>query len=217
MLNNLKYKVIPENWQHANSYLIQTDKNYLIDPSIDFDDSIAKDLNGIFATHFHFDHINQVDEWRAGSRVKFAMPQKDQPLLTDPLANCSAMFGQPRTFSDPDFYYDDEQIIEIEKDLFFKFYLLPGHCPGCSAILVSYREDSKIKPFVLFSGDVLFADSIGRTDLKGGSMNQMQESLKKLIEILHQLPDDLPVLPGHGPAFRVSDAFERNPYIQYFM
>ncbi|NLJ94531.1 MAG: MBL fold metallo-hydrolase [Clostridiaceae bacterium] len=217
MLKKLKYKIIPENWQHANSYLIQAEKNYLIDPSIDFDSGIAQDLDSIYATHFHFDHISQVDIWRKNTEAKFIMPENDQELLNDEIANCSTMFGQPRSFSSPDSFYNDEQIIEVEKDLFFKFYLLPGHSPGCSAILISYLHANEMKPFVLISGDVLFANSIGRTDLKGGDPLQMQESLKRLITIMKDLPMDLPVLPGHGPIFTIKDALTNNPYVRYFL
>ena len=207
----------PENWDHANVYLIHGQKDYLIDPAIPYDPAIAENLGLTLATHFHFDHVNQVDAWRERGGLKFIMPQGDIPLLTDPEANCSLMFGQSRTFAPADAYYRDEEIIQEEDYLRFKVYHTPGHCPGCSCLLLevadSGHKDPVWRPLALITGDTLFAESIGRTDLKGGNPAVMRESLARLVKLMRKLPGDLPVLPGHGSPCKISDLFRHNFYI----
>ncbi len=211
MQNKITY--IPESWTHANSYIIHGEKDYLIDPSIPFDPEIAKNLNGIIATHFHYDHISQVEKWRKETGLDFSMPETDIPLLTDTEANCSQMFGDPTTYPAADHYYNDLEIIELEEGLKLTIYHTPGHSPGCSCLLVDMKEDADFKPIALISGDTLFSNSIGRMDLKGGSESAMKKSLLRLIDIMRGLPQDLTVLPGHGSPFRIQDAFRMNPYI----
>jgi len=82
----------------------------------------------------------------------------------------------------------------------------PGHTPGSVLLHASDGADSR-----LFSGDVLFAGSIGRTDLPGGSMAEMSVSLR---ETVLTLPYDLAVLPGHGPATTIGRECATNPYLQ---
>lgn len=207
----------PENWDHANVYIIHGEKDYLIDPAIPYDQAIAEKLGLALATHFHFDHINQVDTWRERAGVRFIMPQDDVPLLTDPEANCSLMFGQARIFQPADAYYHDEEIIQEEDSLRFKVYHTPGHCPGCSCLLLEtsalQNEEPAWQPLALITGDTLFAESIGRTDLKWGNPAAMRNSLLRLVKLMRKLPQDLPVLPGHGSPCRISDLFRYNFYI----
>lgn len=211
MINKITY--IPETWTHANSYIIHGEKDYLIDPSIPYDQEIANNLQGIITTHFHYDHISQVEVWREKTGQDFWMPEKSIPLLDDPQANCSIMFGDPQSYSAADHYYKDQEIINLETNLRLKVYHLPGHSPGCSSLLVENKASEAFQPLALISGDVLFSNSIGRTDLKGGNHAEMMQSLKRLIDIMRTLPDDLPVLPGHGSSFKIKDAFLYNPYI----
>lgn len=208
-----KISYIPETWTHANSYIIHGEKDYLIDPSIPFDESIGKKLNVILATHFHYDHISQVEIWREKTGLNFWMPEKSRPLLNDPQANCSMMFGNPQSFSEADHYYQDETTIDLEPNFRLKSFHLPGHSPGSSSLLVEFRKEDIFEPLALISGDVLFSNSIGRTDLKGGNHSEMIKSLKRLIKIMRKLPDDLIILPGHGSPFTIRDAFQYNPYI----
>ncbi len=210
-----KVSYIPENWTHANCYIVHGEKDYLIDPSIDFDAQIAKNLAAVIATHFHYDHIQQSDVWRKRAQAEFYIPKAEFPLLKDTEANCSIMFGRPTVFSEPEHYFSDQEKFLADRELSFLAYHLPGHSPGSSVILV--RETAEAKPIALISGDVLFADSIGRTDLKGGSSEAMWESLRRLIKIMRDLPADLPVLPGHGSPFKIKDAFHYNPYILQFI
>lgn len=207
---------IPETWTHANCYIIHGEKDILIDPGIDFDPHIARNLAALFATHFHYDHINQVPVWRKRCKADFYMPKSESLLLKDTEANCSKLFGVPTSFDEPDYYFTDQQVFYQDAQIRFTAYHLPGHSPGCSAMLVERYTDSKHIPLVLISGDVLFADSIGRTDLKGGNPSAMRESLKRLVKIMRGLPTDLPVLPGHGSPFTISDAFRYNPYLFEF-
>jgi glyoxylase-like metal-dependent hydrolase (beta-lactamase superfamily II) len=81
----------------------------------------------------------------------------------------------------------------------------PGHTRGSVCYLV---KDGKDKESVLVSGDTLFAQSVGRTDLAGGNEEQLMDSLRKLAA----LPDDLPVLPGHGPGTTIGRERKSNPF-----
>ncbi|MGB4610274.1 MAG: MBL fold metallo-hydrolase [Saccharofermentanales bacterium] len=215
MKNKISY--IPESWEHANSYIIHGAKDYLIDPSIPYDQKIADNLNGIIATHFHYDHISQVEIWREKTGLDFMMPEGDIPFLTDPEANCSAAYGEPVNYSAADYYYTDQEKIQLEPDLRLIVYHTPGHTPGCSCILLQIQENDIYQPLALISGDTLFSNSIGRTDLKGGNHADMEKSLIRLTKILQSLPQDLPVLPGHGSPFLIRDAFRFNPFIRQYL
>jgi glyoxylase-like metal-dependent hydrolase (beta-lactamase superfamily II) len=88
----------------------------------------------------------------------------------------------------------------------------PGHTPGSVLFRTPGDEaGGEAAAPVLFSGDVLFAGSIGRTDLPGGSWEQMQDSL---VRTVLPLPDETIVMPGHGPATTIGRERASNPYLQ---
>ena len=88
----------------------------------------------------------------------------------------------------------------------------PGHSPGSVSLYVptDAGEDRYRPPPQLFAGDTLFAGSIGRTDLWGGSMDQIMDSLRSK---LMQLPDDTVVHPGHGPRTTIGEERQSNPFL----
>jgi glyoxylase-like metal-dependent hydrolase (beta-lactamase superfamily II) len=164
-------------------------------------------LAAILDTHGHVDHI------AGNAAMKQAFP--DAPLiigrneiaaLTDPEINLSGPFGIPMTSPPPDRLVDDGERIDIA-GFALEVREIPGHSPG-SVVFVCNAFDP---PFV-FGGDVLFAGSIGRTDL-GGNYNQLMSGIfAKLLN----LPDATLVYSGHGPVTTIGQEKRSNPFILDF-
>lgn len=156
-------------------------------------------IQGILLTHGHFDHIGGVDELRELTGAPVYLHQADQALPGDGGANLSRMFGQPALTCQVDHLVKDGDKIAMG-DLEFAVLHTPGHTPGSCVYLV---EDA------MFSGDTLFAGSIGRTDLPGGNPDAMTESLRRLAN----LEWDYRIFPGHGERSVLSQELLHNPYL----
>lgn len=161
-------------------------------------------LTAILNTHGHVDHI------AGNSRMKQVYPDapliigcNDAALLDDPQANLSAPFGFPLTSPPADQLVADGERLEVA-GFSFEVREIPGHSPG-SVVFVCDQFDP---PFV-FGGDVLFAGSVGRTDL-GGSGPQLIAGIRAK---LFNLPDATLVLPGHGPITTVASERRSNPFV----
>jgi len=164
-------------------------------------------LAAILDTHGHIDHI------AGNAALKQAHP--DAPLvigrneiaaLSDADVNLSRPFGIPITSPPPDRLVDDGEKIEIA-GFSFEVREIPGHSPG-SVVFVCTAYDP---PFVI-GGDVLFAGSIGRTDLGGDYEQLMSGIFAKLLN----LPDQTKVYPGHGPATTIGQEKRTNPFLLDF-
>jgi len=164
-------------------------------------------LAAILDTHGHVDHI------AGNAALKDAYP--DAPLiigrnetaaLSDADINLSGPFGIPITSPPPDRLVDDGESIEIA-GFTFEVREIPGHSPG-SVVFVCTTYDP---PFV-FGGDVLFAGSIGRTDL-GGDYHQLMSGIFAKLLIL---PDETTIYPGHGPATTIGQEKRSNPFLLDF-
>ena len=142
-------------------------------------------------THAHFDHIGALKPLYAAvpdARVYVGDQDKDDP--------CDMAYDL-LTYTDT---YQDGDTVEAA-GLSFRVLGTPGHTPGSVCLLCGET---------LFSGDTLFAGSYGRTDFKGGSMQDMYASLRKLAA----LPPQTRVLPGHGPESTIEDELRTNPYLR---
>lgn len=197
-------KVIACGLFQANAYIITKDKHALvIDPgtahsnifSYIEDNSLIVD--GIFLTHAHFDHIGGVDKIIAKYNCPLYMNEYDAPLLTSYELNCSLEGRQVIVKSKPNFIKPGLNKIG---DFDVEIIDAPGHSEGCS--MLRYENN-------LFTGDVLFKNSIGRTDLKGGSNTKMNNSLK----MIRDMEEDYVVYPGHGEATTLKEEKENNPYL----
>lgn len=152
-------------------------------------------------THAHWDHFLDNAAVLRSTKARFGIHRDSAPLLKVPQTR---MFGLDLDVepSQPDFFLEEGRELTVG-DLRFEIRHCPGHCPG-SVVLYEAREG------VVFVGDVLFAGSVGRTDLPGGDYETLMRSIAGN---LLTLPDGVRVLPGHGPATTIGIERQRNPFL----
>ena len=171
----------------------------------------------VLVTHGHLDHMWSVTPVCEARDVPAYIHPADRHLLTDPMAGISGdtrvmfeqMTGGRLQFAEP----DDVRLLEDEHSvdlagLTFGVRHAPGHTPGSTVFLTDAQGDI---PPVMYSGDLLFAGSIGRTDLPGGDTAQMMRSLSSVV--LPQ-PPEMVVLPGHGEQTTIGQELTGNPFLE---
>jgi hydroxyacylglutathione hydrolase len=152
-------------------------------------------------THAHWDHYVDNAELLRLTGATFGIHRESAPLLTLPQAR---YFGLDLDIepSQPDFFLEEGKPLEVGQ-LRFEILHCPGHCPGSVALF-------ERKERAVFVGDVLFAGSVGRTDLPGGSHEML---LRSIHEKLLPMGDDVRVFPGHGPATTIGEERRTNPFL----
>ncbi len=170
-------------------------------------------------THGHLDHLFSVAPLCAGYDATCWVHPDDRALLSDPLAGMSAdtagllaqLGGSGTVFTEPDDVrlLADGARVEVA-GLELAALHAPGHTAGSTMFRTAYPDEPDVDS-LLFSGDVLFAGSVGRTDLPGGSAEAMVRSLRSKVL---PLPDEVVVLPGHGPQTTMAAERAGNPYLQ---
>ncbi|SNR51788.1 Glyoxylase, beta-lactamase superfamily II [Haloechinothrix alba] len=204
----------------ANCYLLATGDGtecVIVDPGQDavtrIDEALAEHRLtpvAVLATHGHFDHVYSAREVADAHGIPVYIHGDDRELLSDPLKGLgpqlSAMFGGQVQMTEP------ARVVELDgtplelAGLSIAVDLTPGHTPGSVIFRLSTDEGGE----VALTGDTLFAGAIGRTDLPGGDMARMQESLR---DTVLSLPDRTVVLPGHGTTSTIGDERASNPFL----
>lgn len=155
----------------------------------------------ILLTHGHFDHAGEARELAKKYDIKIYAHDAERETLEDPNKNLSTMIQKRETYS-ADIYLENYQELSFG-NFHIKVFHTPGHTPGGCCY---YFEELGY----LFSGDTLFAQSVGRTDFPGGSMSQIVRSIK---EQLLRLPDETIVYPGHNEQTSIENERKNNPYL----
>jgi glyoxylase-like metal-dependent hydrolase (beta-lactamase superfamily II) len=194
----------------TNTYLVadtETGDAVVIDPAWDGEVIIKKaeenqwQITSIWITHAHFDHIGGVNTVARETQEIYLHPLEEPLWLGQ---GGAALFGfQLDALPYPIKVLNDGQILQLG-NYEFEVRHTPGHTPGH---VVFYCSQKKIA----FCGDVIFRESIGRTDLPGGSYEQLIQSVNTQ---LISLPDETKLLPGHGPQTTVGHERRYNPFIQ---
>ncbi len=195
----------------TNSFLVfckETKEGVLIDPAAEPDvlsawlERHGVKLKALLLTHAHFDHLGAVKALKEKFGVEIYLAKGDWPIYKD-AKNYAALFSL--SIDEPPFP-PDKELHEGESfkvgQLELQIWETPGHSPGSVCF---YIEDG-----YLFSGDTLFAGSIGRTDLPGGSYATLMKSLRRLTK----LPDKTLVFPGHGEMSSIRLEKRQNPFLR---
>ena len=214
-------------WQ-TNCYVLATQAGaecVIVDPGFGAAAGIADVVResrlrpvAVLVTHGHLDHMFSVTPVCSSYHSVCWVHPADRALLSDPLrgmgfeaaALLAQLTGGTATFVEPDEVREltDGATVEVA-GLQFDAIHAPGHTPG-SVMFRTGATEQDVDSLV-FSGDVLFAGSIGRTDLPGGDPAVMQTSLRTKVL---PLPDAVAVLPGHGPDTTMAREKAANPYLQ---
>ncbi|KAA1399252.1 MBL fold metallo-hydrolase [Aeromicrobium ginsengisoli] len=203
----------------------------IVDPGMDAMDGVRTVVaehnltpSAVLITHGHFDHMWCAQDVARDYGCAVWIHPADRHLLADPMAaisNESATMLRSQLgmtdipdFTEPADVRDAVDGARIEVDgLTFLVDHVPGHTPGTVFYRVDYDGPEDVSQ-VMFSGDFLFAGSIGRTDLNGGSHPQMQDSLRDRVL---PLDDDIVVLPGHGGQTSIGRERATNPFLAEVM
>ena len=192
----------------ANCCLLECEETHLaivIDPGDDADVILSilekrkLNLELIINTHGHIDHIAANSDLKQKTNAQLCIHRLDADMIVNPQKNLSFFVGRAISSPLPDRLLEDGDTLEAGK-ISLKVIHTPGHSPGSICLLTDE---------VVFTGDLLFAGSIGRYDFPGSSYRQITNSLKKIIE----LDDDLVVYPGHGPVTTIGEERHTNPFL----
>jgi len=182
----------------------------VIDPGDDADaieEALGtRTVSSVILTHGHFDHLGAVRAIVDSSSARLHIHELDASSITTSDGTGGAMFGFDGHVSPPaDRILHDGDVVEAGQ-LSFRVLHTPGHTPGGICLLV---QDPQGGGSHLFSGDTLFAGSVGRTDFPGGSSADLIGSLARK---LTALPPETVVHPGHGPDTSISRESRVNPF-----
>ena len=208
----------------ANCYVVAPARGaecVIVDPGQDAQQGIDELLLryrlkpiAVLLTHGHIDHMWSVAPVCGAKGIPAYIHPDDRELLADPAKGLSLTVGQQLfggiTFTEPDDVRElaDGSALTLA-GLDFTVRHTPGHTPGSVTVLSCWQKPAGRSENGLFTGDLLFAGSIGRTDLPGGDHQVMLRSLARTLT----LPDDTLVLPGHGPQTTIGAERRTNPFL----
>lgn len=207
---NMIFKRLQTGIYGTNCYILgdrETKEALVLDPGGDLED-IAGIINKeslavkyILLTHGHGDHLGAADDLRKITGAQLAVHKADLEMVKDAQKNMSKSTGGKEVTFEPDLLLEDGQVIQLGA-MEFKVLHTPGHTKGSVCFLAGEN---------LFSGDTLFRASVGRTDLYGGSHEQLIRSIRRKLFIL---PENTEVYPGHGAATTIGYEKRSNPYVR---
>ncbi len=209
----LKYQIIPVTTYQQNCSLLWCDQTHqaaLIDPGGDVPLLLEQikenqvNLQQIWLTHGHLDHVGGTEELAAISGAQIIGPHKDDFFWLDILQQQCEMFNfaQVKNFT-PDQWLNEGDRLTLGEES-FEILHTPGHTPG-HIVIVHHASKT------VWVGDVLFKQSIGRTDFPRGSHEDLIASIKNK---LFTLPDDYQFVPGHGPGGSLMEEKLSNPFLR---
>lgn len=208
----------------ANCYIVAGSGSpdaVVIDPGGDARDiletvrRLGLTVAAIIDTHGHADHIAANGEVKAETGAPVVAHRLEAPMLTQPSMNLSSWTGFPLFGPPADRLVEDGDELRVGT-LIIRVLHTPGHTPG--GISLAIEEDvanpaggpSAGEGPVIFSGDTLFAGSVGRTDFPGGSFTDLIDGIKEKLLVFD---DDTEVYPGHGPSTTIGEERESNPFL----
>jgi glyoxylase-like metal-dependent hydrolase (beta-lactamase superfamily II) len=185
----------------TNCYVVRSDADasevVVIDPGYEVDVPEGIRVAAILITHTHFDHIGGVADLAEATNAPVYIPSHEAQVLENPEAFYPGRMVRPHR---PDVRLQGDEKLELG-GLTFQTISVPGHSPGH----VAFGTDD-----ALFSGDVLFAGSVGRTDLPFADWDTLVASIRTLLD---RFPPETTVYPGHGPATTLGAEQASNPFL----
>ena len=210
-LGRLYVKMLTVGMLGTNCYTLMdedTKEGFIIDPGgeakkvVDTANGLGLNCLGILCTHGHMDHVGAVGKVAEATGATVYISKTDSGALSGSVQGIGARLGslivsKPKGLA----FIEEGDRLEFAGHTVEVLHT-PGHTPGSLSFLC---EDN------LFCGDLVFQGSVGRTDLRGGSMPELLEAVQRHV---FTLPDDVRIFPGHGPATTVRAEKARNPFLR---